>query len=111
MRPYMLSCEWCGELFNEEELDADGVCPSCRDPSLAEFERSYRQYRSTYDYRASLGADADPADDLQTCPRCGNTVDRLLGVTGRGGTRSVCVDCRSDALSSDRSFWRWYWRE
>lgn len=47
-----------------------------------------------------------------SCPRCGIPSDRLLGVTGRGAwTVYVCPDCRSDAMTSDRSFWHWYWKE
>jgi hypothetical protein len=55
--------------------------------------------------------DAPDDDSWLECPRCGMSVDRLVGVTGRGGTRYVCETCRSDALRSDRSFWHWYWKE
>jgi hypothetical protein len=96
-------------------LDADGCCPSCGDPVLADFEREYAAYQETYRppvEREPVHEDAHDTGYSQACPRCGQGTDRLLGVTHRGGgTRYVCEDCRRDAFAADRSFWHWFHKE
>jgi predicted Zn-ribbon and HTH transcriptional regulator len=95
-------CRACGEEVEEDELDWEGVCPGCVDVS-----------RFTGYAPESDEPHADDVDeDLQTCPRCGQSTHRLLGVThNTGGTRDVCPECRSEALAGDRSFWHWFHKE
>lgn len=112
----MLSCEWCGRLVDERLLNGDGYCPSCADPDLTEFERDYDAHLETYKPIPERSyAYAEPAEDSgynQTCPRCGQGTDRLVGVTHRNGaTRYVCEDCQRAARTSDASFWHWFHKE
>lgn len=87
-------CQFCYQQV--AAVDQDGSCAACGDWG---------------DYEPSSTPISDTYGDDEACPRCGASVSRLVGVTGRGGTRYVCESCRADALASDRSFWHWYWKE
>lgn len=111
--------------MDERLLDADGCCPSCGDPDLQEFERSVASYSETYysEFEKArehpdrvFGVVPEPRGRAngydQTCPRCGQGTDRLVGLTHRGGdTRYVCEDCEQDGRAGDRSFWHWFHKE
>src|SRR5689334_10301521 len=99
----MPTCDFCGQVWGAAEL-TDGLCPDC--------SVHFGAHSSDADEPgADFVSESDYDDETETCPRCGSRADRLVGVTGRGGTRYVCEDCRSEALRSDRSFWHWYWKE